>query len=118
MKKQYLLSIAVLFSFIIFISCSDNDDEYIPVSPVIVDLTLVPYPKLSDYHFFEGNMKDQKPSLDVIPYEPASSLFTDYAIKKRFIWMPKGVKGTFNGVNNVIELPVGAALIKSFYYPH
>ena len=43
-------------------------------------------------------------------------LFTDYAIKKRFIWMPKGVKGTFNGVNNVIELPIGAALIKSFYY--
>ena len=85
--------------------------------PIVnLDLTLVPFPKLSDYHFFIGDIKNQTPSLDVLPYEPASSLFTDYAIKKRFIWMPKGVKGTFNGVNNVIELPVGAALIKSFYY--
>ena len=85
--------------------------------PIVnVNLTLVPLPKLSDYHFFIGDIKNQIPSLDVLPYEPASSLFTDYAIKKRFIWMPKGVKGTFNGVNNVIELPVGAALIKSFYY--
>jgi uncharacterized repeat protein (TIGR03806 family) len=116
MKKYYFLSIILLLSFIIFVSCSDNNDEYIPVSPVTVDLTQVPYPKLSDYNFFEGPIKDQKPSLDVLPYEPASSLFTDYAIKKRFIWMPKGVKGTFNGVNDVIELPVGAALIKSFYY--
>ena len=116
MKKFYFLSITLLLSFIIFVSCSDKDDEYIRVSPVTVDLTQVPYPKLSDYNFFEGPIKDQKPSLDVLPYEPASSLFTDYAIKKRFIWMPRGVKGTFNGVNNVIELPVGAALIKSFYY--
>ena len=86
MKKYYFLSITLLLTFIIFISCSDKDDEYISVSPVIVDLTQVPYPKLSDYNFFEGPIKDQKPSLDVLPYEPASSLFTDYAIKKRFIF--------------------------------
>lgn len=116
MKKYYFLSITLLLTFIIFVSCSDKDDDYIPVSPVTVDLTQVPFQKLSDYHFFEGPLKDQKPSSDVLPYEPASSLFSDYSIKKRFVWMPKGVKGTFNGANKVIELPVGAALIKSFYY--
>lgn len=116
MKKYFLKPLLLLFSILIFASCSDKDDNYIVVSPVTVDLTQVPYQKLSDYHFFEGALKNQMPSLNVIPYEPASSLFSDYAIKKRFIWMPKDARGTFNGVNNVIELPVGAALIKSFYY--
>ena len=116
MKKYYILSVAVLLTFIIFISCSDKDDEYITVSPVIVDLTLVPYPKLSDYHFFEGDIKDQIPSLNVIPYEPASSLFTDYASKKRFIWMPDGVAATYVADNKVLDFPVGTVLIKTFYY--
>ena len=30
--------------------------------------------------------------------------------------MPIGVKATYNGDSNVLELPVGAALIKTFYY--
>ena len=116
MKKYYFLLVTVLLTFIIFISCSDKDDEYIPVSPVTVDLTLVPYTKLSDYHFFEGDMKYQIPSLNVISYEQRSVLFYDYAHKKRFVWMPNGTTSTYNGDNNILELPVGAALIKTFYY--
>jgi uncharacterized repeat protein (TIGR03806 family) len=30
--------------------------------------------------------------------------------------MPNGVKATFNGDGNVLELPIGSALIKNFYY--
>lgn len=116
MKKYYLLSITILLSAVVFYSCSDQDDEYVPVSPVTVDLTLVPYPKLSDYKFFEGEMKDQVPSLNVIPYEPASSLFTDYASKKRFIWMPNGVSATYVADNKIMDFPVGTVLIKTFYY--
>ncbi len=118
MKKLYFLVSLLILSIAIFISCSDEDKEtnYEPVSPVVVDLTQVPYPKLSDYKFFEGEMKNQIPSLDVLPYEPISQLFTDYAHKKRFVWMPKGTKATYNGDGNVLELPVGAAIIKNFYY--
>ncbi|MCF6132883.1 hypothetical protein [Flavobacterium wongokense] len=118
MKKYYYLFFAVFLSFIIFISCSDKGEEYIPVpvSPVTVNLSQVPYPKLSDYHFFEGELKNQIPSLNVLPYEPASSLFSDYAHKKRFVWMPLGTKATFVSDSKVLELPVGAVLIKTFYY--
>lgn len=117
MKKYYYLSIVTVFlSFVIFISCSDKGDEYIAVSPVTVDLTQVPYPKLSDYKFFEGDIKEQIPSLNVIPYEPASSLFSDYAHKKRFVWMPQGAKATYISDSKILDLPVGAALIKTFYY--
>lgn len=117
-----LLSLLSLTIIILIYSCNNDDEtkeeEYvnIPTSPVIVDLTQVPYSKLSDYHFFDGEMKNQIPSLNVIPYSPASSLFSDYAHKKRFVWMPIGVKATYNGDSNVLELPIGAALIKTFYY--
>jgi uncharacterized repeat protein (TIGR03806 family) len=83
---------------------------------VSVNLENVPYPKLSDYKFFSGELKNQTPSTNVLPYEPASSLFTDYAHKKRFVWMPVGQKATYNGDTKVLELPIGAALIKTFYY--
>lgn len=116
MKKNYTIGLFLIITLLIAACSSSSDEEYMPVSPVIVDLTQVPYPKLSDYKFFEGDMKDQIPSLNVIPYEPASSLFSDYAHKKRFVWMPTGVKATFQGDGTVLNLPVGAALIKTFYY--
>ena len=99
-------------------SCSSNDGDYaeVPQSPVVLDLEQVPYPKLSDYHFFEGELKQQAPSIGVIPFAPKSTLFTDYAKKKRFIWLPEGEIATYNGDHDVIELPTGAALVKTFYY--
>lgn len=86
------------------------------ISIAVVDLTQVPYPKLSDYKFFVGEIKNQLPSYGVLPYKPASSLFTDYAQKARFVWMPNGTTATYNGDENNLELPVGAVLIKNFYY--
>jgi uncharacterized repeat protein (TIGR03806 family) len=117
MTKKYAILSFFAISLLIFFSCTDNDDEeYAPISPVTVDLTQIPYPNLSDYHFFEGEMKNQIPSLNVLPYEPISSLFTDYAHKKRFVWLPNGMKATYNGDDQILELPVGAAIIKTFYY--
>lgn len=117
MKKYYAFALTFVLSTLLIISCSKSEEEeYIAVSPVSVNLATVPYAKLSDYHFFEGNIKDQNPSLDVLPYEPASSLFSDYAHKKRFVWMPKGTHATYNGDDNIFEFPVGTALVKTFYY--
>lgn len=116
MKKSYFAFALCMLLTALYISCSEKDDAYIPVSPVTVDLTQVPYPKLSDYKFFEGDIKNQIPSLNVIPYEPASSLFTDYASKKRFIWMPAGVKATYVADGKILDFPVGTVLIKTFYY--
>ena len=82
MKKHYLLASLFILFLISFQSCSDNDDEYIAVSPVIVDLTQVPFPKLSDYKFFEGDLKDQNPALNVLPYEPVVLFLQIMHIKK------------------------------------
>lgn len=119
MKNKYLF-ILTAFAAVsaVFFSCSKSasDEMYEPLSSVRVDLTQVPYAKLSDYNFFEGDLKNQTPRATVLQYKPASQLFTDYAHKNRFVWMPAGTKATYNGDDKVLELPVGSALIKTFYY--
>ena len=117
MKKYYVSFIIVTIFTIIFISCTKNEDEqYVQVSPVNINYAQVPLPKLSDYNFFQGDIKLQNPVFGVIPYEPASSLFADYAHKKRFVWMPSGKSATYDGDDNVLDFPVGSVLIKTFYY--
>lgn len=118
MKKTFLLFITLTFSlFIILFSCSEDDSgNYIPLSPVVVDLENVPYPKLSDYKFFSGEIKNLEPAPGVLPYDLSSSLFTDYAHKKRFVWMPPGSTATYTSDNKVLSFPTGAVLIKTFYY--
>ncbi len=89
----------------------------INATPIVVgDLASVPFANLSDYHFFIGDIKNLIPSLNVIPYEPASGLFTDYALKKRFLWMPAGVTATYDADNTTLIFPIGTILIKNFYY--
>jgi len=118
MKKLYFLkTLLLLFVFSTFLSCgSDDSKEYKEVSPVVVDLSTVAYPKLSDYKFFVGEMKKLEPALNVLPYDLNSSLFTDYALKKRFVWMPEGSQASYASDGEILNFPTGAALIKNFYY--
>lgn len=115
-----LLLISLFFTSLLSCSKDDNytavDDDPIAESPVVLDLAQVPYDKLSEYNFFSGDMKEQNPVLGVLPFEPISSLFTDYAKKKRFVWMPKNSKATYQGDGTILDFPVGTALIKTFYY--
>ena len=119
MKKHFLFLVVSLSTVLaVVLSCSSSDDggEYTELSPVVMDLTQVPYPKLSDYKFFEGNLADLKPALRVLPYDLNSELFTDYALKKRFVWMPGNVKATYNKDSEVLNFPAGSVLIKNFFY--
>ncbi|HLP64316.1 hypothetical protein [Flavobacterium sp.] len=117
MIKIQKITIGLVFGFLFFLlSCSSSDEEYIDLPNVSVDLTQVPYPKLSDYHFFTGELKNLTPNNGVILYQPATELFTDYAEKKRFVWMPNGAKATYVNDHSVLDLPVGAVVIKMFYY--
>jgi len=74
-----------------------------------------PYRRLSTYGFFDGEIAQLSPSEAVIPYQPASSLFTDYALKSRFAYLPEGEKAVVAGEE--LNLPQGTILIKNFYYP-
>lgn len=71
---------------------------------------------LSDYGFFHGELNQMQPTEQVIPYELNTSLFTDYAFKARFVYVPEGAKAEYHDTE-VMQLPVGSVLIKTFYYP-
>ncbi|MFD2551457.1 SO2930 family diheme c-type cytochrome [Bizionia sediminis] len=88
----------------------------LPPTPVVYNPEALPYPKLSDYNFFKGELKNLEPVSGVVPYDLNSPLFSDYAHKKRFVWMPNGTKATYNSDFTPLDFPVGAFLIKSFYY--
>ena len=122
-KRSLFILFAFLTSAVIVLSCKKKNNVEPIETPehtvnVSVNLANVPYAKLSDYRFFIGDMKDQNPNANVVPYAPASSLFTDYAKKKRFIWIPTGQKANYVADGEVLDLPVGSALIKTFYYDH
>ena len=63
MKNKYSYLALTLIAALIVISCSNSDqEEYIDLPEVSVNLATVPYAKLSDYHFFEGEIKAQIPA--------------------------------------------------------
>lgn len=115
MKQVYALLFFCIGLFII--GCS-SDNEGLPeeVSPVVLELDSIPYAKLSDYNLFKGNLSDLDPVFGVVPYEPISSLFSDYASKKRFVWMPDGAIATYASDSESLNFPVGTVLVKNFYY--
>lgn len=92
------------------LSCSRSLPEKVTLDPA-----LVPYPFLSDYAFFQ-DLASQTPSEGVLPYEPVTPLFSDYAHKARFVWMPPGVSATVD-TNGTLQFPDQSVLIKTFYYP-
>jgi uncharacterized repeat protein (TIGR03806 family) len=120
-KIKFLLIHLCLSVFLINCSSDDtsplvDDDDPVEVSPVVYDLNAIPYPKLSDYNFFKSPMKDLQPVYGVLPFRPASQLFTDYASKSRFIWMPEGAKANYVAEDKIFDFPEGTMLIKNFYY--
>ena len=64
--------------------------------------------ELSEYGFFTG----ERP---VIPYDVNTPLFSDYTTKQRYLYLPPGTTATWQDPD-AFELPVGAALIKTFSY--
>jgi uncharacterized repeat protein (TIGR03806 family) len=112
----------LLFLFVVLFSCAKEDpegpvvDPPPPASPVVLDLAQVPYDSLSTYNFFSGDMAALQPVYGVLPYAPINALFSDYAHKERFVWMPSGAQATYAGDSAVLNFPEGAVLIKNFYY--
>ena len=87
--------------------------------PRIVGIAILdePYDSLSEYHFFDGPLSDLSPTEGVLPYDLNSPLFSDYARKSRFVWMPEGSSATYN-TDHVLDFPLGTVLIKNFFYQH
>lgn len=84
--------------------------------PVNVPVSGDHFKKLSEYHLFRGELKNLEANDGVLPYSLNSTLFTDYAHKARFVWMPVGKAAEYSPESE-FKFPVGAVLVKNFFYP-
>jgi uncharacterized repeat protein (TIGR03806 family) len=95
-----------------------SPDATCPVSGgegVSFDPEAPPCEKLSSYRFFVDGA-GQRPNEGVVPFDVNSPLFSDYALKQRFLWLPEGTSMDYHE-EEAFAFPVGAVLIKTFYYP-
>ncbi len=72
-----------------------------------------PAPRLSDYRLLgPGGAANG----GLTPYDLNTPLFTDYAEKQRYIYLPPGTRAAYRS-EGVLEFPLGATLVKTFSYP-
>jgi uncharacterized repeat protein (TIGR03806 family) len=63
-----------------------------------------------------GKPAELRPNQGVVPYDLNSPLFSDYASKYRFVWMPPGTSAVYDPTE-AFEFPVGTVFSKTFAYP-
>jgi uncharacterized repeat protein (TIGR03806 family) len=99
--------------FFFFIECQSP-----PATPTAVDVQpeKIPFQTLSEYGFFKNKLAALQPSDRVLPYDLITPLFSDYAYKARFVWMPDSVRANVRA-DGVVDFPENTVLIKNFYYP-
>lgn len=111
MKKVQLAFLLLFTGLISFTSCKKEE-----TNPDGTETSgSYPYQLLSSYQLFKGNMADLSPADGVLPYDLITPLFTDYAKKARFIFIPEGEKIQYKD-KEVLEFPQGTILVKNFYY--
>lgn len=120
-KVRFILSFIIGFS--ILLACKKDEDDPFTTPDPIDEQTGVnfnpdqfPFQTLSEYRFFTGALKNLNPNERVIPYDVITPLFSDYAKKKKFIWMPQGAKASYVSDHELLNFPNGTYIIKNFYY--
>lgn len=114
-----LTKIIILLALLVFgfSHCSDDEPD------ATLNIVNIPsgngFSLLSEYNFFTGTLANLNPNTEagVLPYDLNTALFSDYALKKRFVYVPEGSTIPFD-TSAVLDLPVGSVLIKHFYYPN
>lgn len=88
-----------------------------PHAPVAADLLLAEAPaqSLDAYGLFK-DAAARHPAAGVVPYDLNTPLFSDYAEKFRYVFVPPGQKVRYAD-KGVLHFPVGSTLIKTFAYP-
>jgi uncharacterized repeat protein (TIGR03806 family) len=111
-KSGERIRIVVVMLFVFLGGCEDA-----PPAPTfgVQFADKEPFNKLSEYNLFEEPLVKLMPAEGVLPYDLNASLFSDYATKQRFIYVPKG-KITAYDTADALNFPVGTILVKHFSY--
>lgn len=77
-------------------------------------LSATPPAKLSAYGLFTDPAA-KIPATGVLPYVLNTALFSDYADKRRYVFVPTGKSATYKA-EGAFEFPIGSVLVKTFEY--
>ncbi|HHZ08373.1 MAG TPA: hypothetical protein GX405_06290 [Rhizobiales bacterium] len=77
-------------------------------------LSDTPPAELSAYGFF-ADMAAQRPADGVVPFKLNTPLYSDGAVKMRFVFVPQGRQASYDA-DEVFDFPVGTALVKTFAF--
>lgn len=88
-----------------------------PAPPVALDALLAETPAqtLDAYRLFV-DAGGRTPNDRVTPYALNTPLFSDYAEKHRFVFLPPGKAAAYTAAG-ALDFPVGTTLVKTFAYP-
>jgi len=78
-------------------------------------LAETPAPSLDAYRLFTDEAA-RRPNAGLYPYALNTPLFSDYAEKTRYLYLPPGTRARYRA-EGALDLPVGATLVKTFAYP-
>lgn len=116
MKKIYFFTVllfAVVFYTAVMQGCGNGTDKKAAAPHSAAPLEF--REKLSDYEFFKGALRNLDPQPNVIPYELVTPLFTDYAVKDRFIVLPRGSHINYTAAGT-LGFPDSTFIVKNFAY--
>ena len=74
-----------------------------------------PAPTLDAYRLFTDDA-GREPNAGLTPYDLNTPLFSDYALKQRYLYLPPGARVRYRA-EGAFDFPVGTVLVKSFSYP-
>ncbi|MFM7199554.1 MAG: SO2930 family diheme c-type cytochrome [Myxococcota bacterium] len=116
-----------VLALLVLVGCSGETPEASPTptvepaTPTVIPEVIpnlagpFPYEKLSDYGFFRSPMKTLEPGRGVYGYEVISPLYSDHALKRRFIVLPEGQKIGFTE-DERWSFPDKTILVKNFAF--
>lgn len=112
MRHLLILCVAALTAAQVFAGTARAD-----IGPVNVEKLVSgkPSPRLSTYNLFK-NAARQAPNEGLVPYHLNTPLFSDYALKYRFLYLPEGQQALYRE-NEVFDFPTGTVLVKTFGFP-
>ncbi|HWA31356.1 MAG TPA: SO2930 family diheme c-type cytochrome [Rhizomicrobium sp.] len=109
MKSAFVLSCALAF----FLG-AQAPSFAVPVDAARL-LADAPAETLDAYHLFT-DAAGRVPNEGVVPYAVNTPLFSDYAEKFRYVFIPPGEQAKYTA-QGVLDFPVGTTLVKVFAYP-
>lgn len=105
---------AVVAAFVLLTALAAAPVPALAVSDEAI-LAARPPKLLSEFGFF-ADMPSQIPAEGVLPFAPRTALFSDGALKHRFVYVPAGAAAAYDA-DEAFDFPAGSALVKSFSFP-